>query len=482
MNAQPTSVTASRSEQSLALPPVEQAIARLILDLEYDRIPEEALYGVRRLMEDQLGLQVGCVPLPWNRAVLQVTSASHAPGRSHVTLAGEETFSAADAAFVNATYGHSFEYDDAHEVSFSHPGSTVVSAAIAIGEELGSSMREVVTGLVAGYEVYTRIGILIGPGLLERGFHPHAVLANFGAAGVAAKMRGLDFEQTLNALSIAMSHASGTTEYTSGGGSVKRVHAGIGTRNGIRAAEFAQAGITGPAGFLTGSKGLASTFLQTRIPDSAAALFALDQTFEITRVCIKSYCCCFLNHAYIDGAQRLSGRSDDIESVLLRIKPGADVVIGTRNEHAFDPQRLDHLQYSLPFQFSLALLGYGNGFSTHHRYFDGKLDVGPGSDVAELAGKIVIQPTPELEEQYPGRWVADIEVRHADGAVEHVFVDDPSGTTENPVTDLQLDDKFRDLSVEALGEDGSENLRVAIAALEPDQPVAAFAALLQGSR
>lgn len=463
-------------------PLLERAIAEFVTELTYDRIPEDALAGARTLIEDQLALQVGCVELPWNRAVLQVTRQTHAPGRSHITGDGDHTYSAGDAAFVNATYGHSFEYDDAHEASFSHPGSCVVSAAIAIGEELGSSMREVVTGLVAGYEVYTRIGTLIGPPMLRRGYHPHAQLSNFGAAAVAAKMRGLDVDETLNALSIAMSHASGTTEYTSGGGSVKRVHSGIGTRNGIRSAELAAAGITGPPAFLTGSKGWAATCLQESIPESAAEGFGLDRTFEITRVCIKSYCCCFLNHAYILGTKELRGRTDDIDSVTLRLQPSNDVVIGNRNQHAFAPTRLDHLQYSLPFQFSLALLGYGNGYSTHHRYFTGDLDIGPGTDVAELAQKITIELAPDLEERYPGKFVADITVRYADGSDRHVFVDSAPGTADSPITPEDLEEKFRDLTVGQLGQDGSDRLLEAIQRLDPEQPAADFARLLQSPR
>src|SRR5262249_50396702 len=145
--------------------------------------------------------------------------------------------SAVDAAFINGSYGHGFEYDDAHGASASHPGSCVIPAALAIGEELGADLEDVLTSLVAGYEVYTRIGVLMAPDLLKRGFHPHAVLSNFGAAAVAAKLRKFDAETTLHALAIALSHASGTTEYTSTGGSIKRVHAGIGTRNGIMSAD-----------------------------------------------------------------------------------------------------------------------------------------------------------------------------------------------------------------------------------------------------
>ncbi|CAM3036795.1 MmgE/PrpD family protein [Skermania piniformis] len=460
-----------------SMPPVEAAAARLVTDLTFDAIPAQALAGARRLMQDQLSLQIGCSALPWSRAVLDLTRVAHLPGTSHVTASGD-AMSAGDAAFVNATFGHSFEYDDAHRASSSHPGSCVVSAALAIGEELGVGMREVITGIVAGYEVYTRIGNLAAPELLERGFHPHGLLANFGAAAVVAKMRGFDFDTTVNALAIALSHASGTTEYTSSGGSIKRVHAGIGTRNGIRSAELAAAGITGPTAFLTGRKGFYRTYIGREVADDAAVTFGLDNTFEITRVWVKPYCCCGINHAYIEGAGQLSGRAADVDSVLLGIQTGGDMVIGNQNANAWAPTKIDHLQYSLPFQFALALMGLGNGFSTHHAYLAGKLDIGQGSEVATLAQKVKIDVKPELDRAYPGRWVADITVRYADGTSETKFLDNPSGTAENPMRQQDLDAKFHDLTVSTLGTERSNALLQAITGGDLDQPAAEFAALL----
>ncbi|MDV7242632.1 MULTISPECIES: MmgE/PrpD family protein [Rhodococcus] len=460
------------------LPPVEEAVARLVTDLTFDTIPADALAGARRLMQDQLALQVASASLPWSRAVLELTRAAHVPGKAHVAASGDQ-MSAADAAFVNATYGHGFEYDDAHRASSSHPGSAVVSAALAVGEELGATMREVITGIVAGYEVYTRIGNLAAPELLERGFHPHGLLSNFGAAAVVAKMRGFDAETTVHALAIALSHASGTTEYTSSGGSIKRVHSGIGTRNGIRAAEMAAAGITGPTTFLTGGKGFYRTFVGRPVADDAAATFGLDNTFEITRIWIKPYCCCGINHAYIDGARQLAARAADIDSVLLGIQTGGDVIIGNKNANAYAPKIIEHLQYSLPFQFALSTLGKGNGFATHHAYLDGQLDIGPGSDVAALAQKVKIEVTPELDNAYPGRWVGDITVTYTDGTTEHLFIDNPTGTAENPMSQDGLDVKFRDVISGSLGTERGDTLLRAIQSGDPDQPASDFAALLK---
>ncbi|MET9327565.1 MmgE/PrpD family protein [Tsukamurella sp. NPDC003166] len=457
---------------------IEQAAAAFVTGLTFDTITPEALAGTRRLMEDQLALQVGCSSLPWCQAVLDLTRASHAPGASSVT-ASDAKFSAADAAFVNATFGHSFEYDDAHSASLSHPGSAVVSAAIAIGEEIGATIEDVLVGIVAGYEIYTRIGTLAAPMLLQNGFHPHAVLSPFGAAAVVAKMKGYDAETTLHALSIAFSHSSGTTEYTSSGGSIKRIHSGIGTRNGIRAAEMAAAGITGPTKFLSGNKGFFNTFVRRELTEADTDRFALDRPFEIAGPLFKPYCACGYNHAFIDGARTLSSRVGEIEKVELAIQPSGDVVVGNKNVSAWAPQKIEQLQYALPFQFSLSALGIGNGYQVHKAYLDGRLDLGPSSEVAEFAQRITIRPEPELDKDYGRKMVGDITVTFTDGSTEHLFVEDSVGSADNPMSEADLDAKYRDLAVEELGDARADELLTAIKGAPLDTPASVFAALLR---
>lgn len=461
----------------MTLPPLEEAVARLVTDLRYDSLPPKAVAGARQLMQDQLALQVGSASLPWSRALLALVKRSHAPGQVRVAATGER-MGAGDAAFVNGSYGHGFEYDDAHRASSSHPGSCVVPAALAVGEEIGATMGQVIEGIVAGYEVYTRIGNLAAPQLLERGWHPHAILSNFGAAAVAARMRGFDLERTVHALSIALSHASGTTEYTSSGGSIKRVHAGIGTRNGIRAAEMAEAGLTGPTTFLSGAKGFFRTFVQKDIPASEAARFDSGENFEITRVWIKPYCCCGINHAYIDGARQLANRAGQIDRIELGIQTGGNIIVGNANANAYAPKTIEHLQYSLPFQFALSLLGKGNGYETHTAYMQGKLDLSENSEIAQLARRVKIAIKPELNKAHPGKWVGDITVHFKDGSHQDLFILDSLGTTENPVSQADLDAKFDDLTRSTLGAAQSARLLAAIKAGDPKLPVADLVTLL----
>lgn len=444
-------------------PALEQAVVRFVRDLRYEHLDDSAHAGVSRLMRDQLALQIGISQLPWSRQLLDYAVAQQRPGRSRVA-ASSLTMSAADAAFVNGSYGHGFEYDDAHGPSASHPGSCVIPAALAIGEELGSSLEDVITALVAGYEVYTRIGVLAAPDLLRRGFHPHAVLSNFGAAAVAAKLRGFDAETTLHALAIALSHASGTTEYTSTGGSIKRIHAGIGTRNGIVAADMARAGITGPRAFLSGNKGFFRTFLQRGPGEGAEQRFALDRPFEVGTVWLKAYCACYCTHAYIDAIRPFAEQRERIARIQVRITPPFNVVVGTANANAYTPTNIEHVQFSLPVQMAFTLLGRGNGYRIHRDYLAGNVDMAP---VMEAARTIEISEAPELEQQYPGKFVADLSVGWRDGRTERVFVEDPIGTDANPMPEAEQDTKFFELTTDVLGPQRARTLLAALRAMDP---------------
>lgn len=446
--------------------PLEEAVVRLIQDLRYEHLDAAAHAGVGRLLRDQIALQIGISRMPWSRQLLSYMEGQKREGRSHVA-ASTLTMHAADAAFVNGSYGHGFEYDDAHGASASHPGSCVIPAALAIGEEIGASLEEVITAIVAGYEVYTRIGMLAAPDLLKRGFHPHGVLSNFGAAAVAAKLRKFDAETTLHALSIALSHTSGTTEFTSTGGSIKRVHAGIGTRNGMVAADLARAGITGPRAFLSGNKGFFRTFLQRAPGELPEARFALDQPFEVATVWLKAYCACYCTHAYIDAVRPFAARRADIIGIHLGIQPAFDVVVGNSNANAFAPRNIEHVQFSLPVQVALALHGKGNGYRIHKDYLAGQLDMAPLMETARL---VKITPMPELDKGYPGKFVADVTLSLRDGSTEHVFVEDPIGTLANPMSLEVQDQKFLELTTDVLGEQRANQLLAALHAMDPQMP------------
>jgi 2-methylcitrate dehydratase PrpD len=454
----------------------ERAVARLVVNFAVGDIDAAGLAAAKALIKDQLAIQVGASQLPWSKQVRGARKLR--PGAATIILDSERV-AAADAAYLNATYGHGFEYDDF--AGNAHPGCCVVPVALAVGEEVGATLEQMLVAMVAGYEAYVRIGYLGSPDLLNAGWQPHAVLANFGAAATTAKLYGLDEEQTLHALAIALSHAGGPTEYASTGGSIKRVHAGIGARNGIESADLARAGITGPRRFLTGNRGLYRTFIRKEVGMEAAQTFALTEPLKISGLSFKPYCCCAATHAYIDAMATIRAKASEIVAVDARIQTMTDAIVGNRNAHIYQPRNIEELQYSLPVQMALSALGRGNGYKAHRDYLEGRLSLAPESEVIGLARNIKLEIDRGLDEKYPRNFVADVTVMYRNGQEEKIFLGGAKGMPFNPLTPVEHQVKLDELTDELLGKARADALFAVVDDIVSQRPVDDLTTLLAGS-
>jgi 2-methylcitrate dehydratase PrpD len=453
---------------------LERSVAEFLVSFEPNDIDDEARKVVKTLLKDQLALQIGASQLPWSK---QVRTFMRNPRPGVSTLVAEGTkMAAADAAYLNAVYGHGFEYDDI--AGNAHPGCCVVPTALAVGEEVGATLEQVITAIVAGYEVYVRLGRIGSPDLLNNGWQPHSVLANFGAAAVAAKLHGLDVEQSLHALAIALSHAGGTTEYTSTGGSIKRVHAGIAVRNGIESVQLARAGLTGPRDFLTGNKGFYQTFIRKSIGAEAREYFLPEKPLFIKQLWIKAYCCCGANHAYIDAMASVRKRVAEVVSIDAKIQTMTDLCVGNLNAQLYDPGNIEELQYSLTTQMALSGLGLGNGYATHMKYLRGDLSLSRESDVIQLGRRIRLEVDVDLDKKYPRDFVADVTAHYGDGTSERIFLDRAKGMPSDPFTPEEQRAKLTELTHGVIDPEQAEKLFALVDRLDPATPVTALTELL----
>jgi 2-methylcitrate dehydratase PrpD len=455
-------------------PALERALAQFIMNFELRHVTSSVRAAVTTLIQDQLALQIGSSALPWSKQAFAFIAAQQRKGRSTVVASGA-AMSAVDAAYINSVYGHAFEYDDTHRASGSHPGCTVVPTALALAEELGSTVDQLVVAIAVGYEVYARLGVLAAPNLVRGGFQAAAVLSSFGAAATAAKLRGLDEEKTFHTISIASSHVnSATSEYTSTGGSIKRFHPANGVRGGILSAELASLGVTGPTAFLSGNKGFFKVLLKREVRAAAENEFSLARPMELHKIWIKPYCACGCSHPYIDAIAPFASRLEDIEKVAVDIQAASNVVVGTLNSNAYTPQNIEHVQFSLPIQMAFALLGHGNAYGVHRDYMGGRLDMNAVRSAARL---VELREDPGLDAQFPGKFVAKLTVHFRNGSNQQVFAEDSVGTPENPLPQERLDAKFLDLTVPVMGQSKAQALLAAVRKLEGHRQAADLAAL-----
>lgn len=457
------------TEQTLTL---ERAVARFIVNFRYEDIDPATLAAAKGLIKDQFAIQIGAAGLPWSKNA----RGFRAPHPGKATLVGEATkVAAVEAAYLNGTYGHGFEYDDFF--GNAHPGCTVVPAAFAMAEEAGADLKTTLTAMVVGYETYVRIGKWGSPEVLNEGWQPHAIWGGFGAAAIAAKIDGLDEEQTFHALAIALSHAAGPTEYASTGGSIKRVHAGICIRNGIESAELARAGITGPRGFLTGNRGLYRMFCDKTVGDEAIADFLPGAPNFMPGLSYKAYCCCACTFSYIEAMQHFRDRAGEIERIEAKVQTMVNSIVGTRNANIYTPRNIEEVQYSLPAQMALSVLGKGNGFTAHNAILRGEIDLGPGSEVNDMVQKVKIEIDPGLDAKYK-YFVADVTVHYKDGTSQHVFEEQSKGSPMKPFTDAEQLVKLRDLTDAAIGRAQADRLWALVDEMKPDRKASEVMALL----
>lgn len=446
---------------------MEAEVESFIAEFSYGDLADKDLVAAKRLLKDNLAVSIGLSVLPWSEAADRYAREQERSGPSTVAAHGRSV-DPETAAFLNGTFAHGLEYDDAHGASDGHPGSVVTSTALAVGEAVEATFDEVLAAQLVGYEVYTKLGAVGSPNLIARGWHPHAVLGSFGGAATAAYLWDLNRTEIRHALAIATSHAGGITEYSSTGGSVKRAHAGIGARNGITAVRMAKSGITGPRRYLTGSKGFFSSFIEKRDLDPVG--LGDSGRMGVHEAWLKQYACCGCTHAYIDCVEEIDPELEEIESVTARIQPKSNSIVGTENENLYEPTNIEEAQFNLPFEVSLAIRGHGNGFPAHRRIIDGELAL-EDQELRETMELIELEPDPELGETYGPKFVGDLTVEYRDGTTEHAFVEDATGTADNQPSAAECREKFDELTVPVLGEREAGSLWRAVDEASPETPV-----------
>ena len=443
-------------------------LAEQAAGLTYDDLPAEVVRKAKLLLLDQLGCQLAFATLPWGKAAVRYTAAKHSAGRSTVAYYGLRA-NAEDAAFCNGVFGHGFEMDDVEMQTTSHPAVCVVPALLAVGDEQASSGREVLTALVAGYETFLRLAHA-ADAMRHRFFHCTAVAGAFGAAATAGQLLGFDALVMRDALAIATTQASGNTEYTCSGGTVKRTLGALGAYAGVRSALLAQAGITGSAEALEGRKSLLKGICEGD-PEMTWLSLPFAERFLTLDVGFKPYCCCAAQHTVIDAAEALRARGVDaaaIESITILQLPRETGNVG----QIIHPEDVIQSQFCGRFACALRLVKGGNG------YYDYTMENINDPAIVALIDKIGYESDAERAVLAHGDGPARVTVRLADGTVMEETVPFAKGTTQNPLSDEELVAKFRDLTSRALAPAQADRVIEVVMGLEDEESVTRLTSLL----
>lgn len=415
-------------------------LAQWVVGLRYDDLGPEVVRQARRCMLDTLGVQVRGATLPWIQPAYRYFRTAAAGNEATVAYHGDR-LGVAYAAYLNSTFAYSCELQHHGSYGSAHTGVIVVPVVQALGEKLGTHGRDLVTAMVAGYEVQGRLGAALFQTLARRHFHPQGVLGVFSAAAAAGRLLGLDVDQLTHAFAIAGSHASTILEYDQAGGEVKRIHGAIAARSGIQAACLAKEGLTGPASVLEGRRGIFASFGGGEV----AATLPFDEFGKphcIMGCRFRVYPTIGSMHTALDivgDMMRAHGfRHDDVASIRVGMSEFAlhHVTTVTRPHDAMSAQA------SLGFSLGVLLARGSNDLDFY-------IDPACWRDPEVLAIADKLEPYALDDDRQPQR--ARVELRLKSGRVFEDDRVDARGTPDMPFEDGVIEDKFRRLAA-ALGE------------------------------
>ncbi len=416
--------------------------------------PPPVVERTRQLILDCLGTVVVGAQTAEGEHICRYVRRYGGAGPSGVVLDGI-TRDPASAALANGTSGYSVGLTDTHNLSVTHPGASVIPAALAVGQAVTVTGARVLGGIVRGYEAVTRIGTAISPSHRHRGFHVTGTVNVFGAAIAAAYVLGLDRAQTIAAVGIAGSQAAGLFEFRVNGAMTMAFHAGRAAQSGVMAALLAAEGFTGPETILEGNDGFCRAYADGA--DLATITREIGARYELLEVGLRPYCACRYAHSAIDAVEEIRRELDGLDSAQIE-----SVRIETHRVAVTQETRPDTLVGArLSTAFNVALAITNGPRLTEVRPPDLKRE-----DVRRLAALVEITEDPALTALYPRIWASRVHLRLKGGRTMTVRIDVPKGDPENPLTAAEVEAKFSRLAEERIGRANSERVVAAVKAVE----------------
>lgn len=448
--------------------PVTELLSRFAATLRFEDIPEEVIERTKLLCMDLSGIMVRAQSLDSTvvlKEALRDLGLHHGSTR---VLGSAEGWTPQAAALLAGAAAHSLDFDDTHAPAQLHPGAAVIPAALAAAQMTGATTRDLLAGIVAGYEVMIRVALGLVPLLhSERGYHLSATTGVFGAAAAAGSVLKLTPQQMEHAFGTALSESAGTGQFAVNGAWTKRFHVGNAAAGGLLAAVLARRGYTGATQAFEGKEGFFKVYSPAPRPE--AAVQGLGTVWETLQSGIKPYPCCRGIHAPLDAVMALHARHRidiaQIESVRVGMARRSVYVVGEPQARRRNPQNVVDCQFSTHLCLAVAL-------KTGHMGWDDYEPALADPTIRALMQRIDVYEDAACEAEFPKAFSGVVEIRTTDGQTWREFVRVPRGEPETMLTAPELRSKFSLLVREALGADGETALFEAIRNLDQARPLA----------
>ncbi|MGH8686320.1 MAG: MmgE/PrpD family protein [Burkholderiales bacterium] len=409
-------------------------------------LPPEVLHHAKRAFIDWTAALLPGAGVP--PATLLERALEGELGRGRARLALGRAASPRAAALINACAAHTVEVDDIFRDGIYHPGAPTLSAALAAAQDVHAGGEALLRAVVAGYEVSTRIAVAMGRAHY-RYWHNTATIGAFGACAAAASLLGLDRTRAAHALATAATFAAGLQQAIRGDSMSKPVHVGRAADSGLTAAYAAREGVTGALDAIDGEAGLGRAMSDG--PDWTRAFATLGEDFHITRMTFKNHACCGHAFAAIDGAlaaqAALGVAAGDVARVRVGTYRAALEVAGVE-----DPASERDARFSLKYVVATAL---AHGNVRLAAFSRARLE---DATTRALMRRVEVELDPGLDAAFPAQRAARVTLEVRDGRCHEHFQPTRKGDPDAPLSDTELEAKYRELAAPVIGEAAAREL------------------------
>lgn len=431
-------------------------LARFGAALRYEDIPAEAVARIKLSLLDSLGCCLFGATLPWTRKVAELADAEGAQPVATLIGLGRKT-SPALAALVNGTSGHAFELDDIHKESIVHAGSIATPVALNLAEEksqrssVAVSGRDLLTAMVAGYEIGHRVGNAATMSLFFRGFHPQGTSGAFVAAATAARMLDLNATQFQHALGMAGSQAGGLMAAQEGA-MVKRFHSGRAAQSGVYAAQLASRDFTGILDALEAPYGgYLATYSDK--PNPSRLTDGLGTTWETLNVGYKPHASVTSIHSALDALSELMKQHGLKAADIGKVQAGLSPMTHVHCAWEYKAQGVTAAQMNLYYGMAVIAL---DGAAFTEQFREVRLS---DPQILDFIKRITAHVDPEIEKMgAPFRHASRVKITTRDGKVFEKLALHRRGSPENPLAPEEVIHKFRNVVAPCMSKADAERV------------------------
>lgn len=405
--------------------------------MHFAQLPAAVVHECKRRVIDTLGCALGAYHAEPSQIARSIASRARAAAGARV-LGTAHRAPPELAAFANGVMARYLDGNDTYPGGGGHP-SDMIAAVLAAADAAGADGRTAIAAITLGYEVYHNL--FQATRMREKGMDNVFYTAVGGAAG-AAKVLGLDGKQMANAVSLAITPNIALEATRRGKLSMwKGCAAGNAARNAVFAALLAAEGMTGPEQPIEDERGLYGLVGKFEL-----APFAGDgRPYRITQSSLKYFLSEYHSQSPITAALQLQPqvKVEDIEAVTIHTQWFTWYEIGSEPEK-WHPTTRETADHSLPFIIAAVLIDgrFSDEIFSEERLGDPRIH--------QLADRISVKEDAEFTRQFPHAVHCRIEIATKSGERKLAAVEHPRGHFNNPMTDDEVNAKFRSLAERVL--------------------------------